>query len=213
MKKRILYSMLGAVIATALVFTFVVQLVQMNFLSRQIESELERSVRQLGVAMDRDPDPLGYLQALADSGFEERITLIAADGSVLLDSRSDPGQMENHLDRTEIQLAAEQGVGSSMRFSPTQGRLTYYCAVRLSDGSYLRLSEGHGSDTGMFFGLTWWLLAALLLVSLGEVLLANHLTKKIVQPINSMDLTAPESNQLYPELQPLIQRMAELNRR
>lgn len=213
MKKRILYSMLGAVIATALVFTFVVQLVQMNFLSRQIESELERSVRQLGVAMDRDSDPLGYLQALADSGFEERITLIAADGSVLLDSRSDPGQMENHLDRAEIQLAAEQGVGSSMRFSPTQGRLTYYCAVRLSDGSYLRLSEGHGSDTGMFFGLTWWLLAALLLVSLGAVLLANHLTKKIVQPINSMDLTAPESNQLYPELQPLIQRMAELNRR
>ena len=50
MKKRILYSMLGAVIATALVFTFVVQLVQMNFLSRQIELELERSVRQLGVA-------------------------------------------------------------------------------------------------------------------------------------------------------------------
>ena len=89
MKERILYSMLGAVIATALVFTFVVQLVQMSFLSRQIESELERSVRQLGVAMDRDPDPLGYLQALADSGFEERITLIAADGSVLLDSRSE----------------------------------------------------------------------------------------------------------------------------
>ena len=124
MKKRILYSMLGAVIATALVFTFVVQLVQMNFLSRQIGLELERSVRQLGIAMDRDENPLGYLQALADSGFEERITLISADGEVLLDSQSDPEQMGNHLERAEIHLAAEQGIGSSMRFSPTQGRLT-----------------------------------------------------------------------------------------
>ena len=44
-------------------------------------------------------------------------------------------------------------------------------------------------------------------------MLATHLTEKIVQPINSMDLTARESNSSTPELQPLIQRMAELNRR
>ena len=212
MKKRILYSMLGAVLATALVFTFLVQIVQMNFLSKQIGRELERSVRQLGVSMERDPDPEGYLLALTDAGYEERITLIASDGAVLLDSDSDPAQMENHLERPEIQSAAQNGIGSAMRFSPILQRLTYYCALRLSDGSFLRLSESHGSETGMLFGLTWWLLAALLLVSFGAVLLATHLTKKIVQPINSMDLTAPESNQPYPELRPLIQRMAELNR-
>ena len=117
MKKRILYSMLGAVIATALVFTFVVQLVQTNFLSRQIELELERSVRQLGVALMGQRSP-GYLQTLADSGFEERITLIAADGSVLLDNRSDRDQMKTTWIARSSGWPRAQGVGSSMRFSP-----------------------------------------------------------------------------------------------
>ncbi len=213
MKRRILYSMLGAVLATALVFTLLVQFVQMNFLARQIGRELERSARQLGVTLERDPEPLSYLAALAESGFAERFTLITPDGDVLYDSISDPAQMENHLDRPEVLAAAEAGIGASRRFSPTLRKMTYYCALRLADGSYLRLAETHGGETGMFSGLSWWLLAALLAVSAGAVLLANHLTRKIVQPINSMDLTAPESNQLYPELQPLIQRMAELNRR
>ena len=45
----------------------------------------------------------------------ERITWVAADGTVLYDNEADAATMENHADRQEIKAALENGSGQSAR--------------------------------------------------------------------------------------------------
>ena len=74
---------------------------------------------------------------------ERRVTLVAADGSVLADSHDDPRTMDNHRDRPEIATALAGGYGRSQRFSDTRGEDLTYVAVRLpwSEDTVLRVSE------------------------------------------------------------------------
>jgi two-component system phosphate regulon sensor histidine kinase PhoR len=61
-----------------------------------------------------------------------RVTLIAGDGVVLGDSDLDGDalhQMENHLQRPEVQAARERGLGIVERFSATEQRGMLYAAV------------------------------------------------------------------------------------
>ena len=92
--------------------------------------------------------------AVANQGssfFEElkptdcRITWIAADGTVLYDSSSDPDQSENHLEREEIRSALTTGYGESTRYSATLNERFLYCAHQLPDGTVLRLSMAQKS--------------------------------------------------------------------
>lgn len=69
-----------------------------------------------------------------------RITLIAADGSVVFESATDQ-QMENHLSRPEIQQAMREGVGRDCRDSQTMGYETYYYAMLLPGGDILRVAQ------------------------------------------------------------------------
>ena len=70
-----------------------------------------------------------------------RYTLIDADGTVLFDSAADTDAMDNHADRPEVQEAADMGEAVTMRYSETLGTDTVYAAVKLDDGSIVRLSE------------------------------------------------------------------------
>ena len=75
---------------------------------------------------------------------DTRITLIEGDGRVLLDTDSDPRQMENHNARPEVRAAREGRVGSSVRFSHTINQDAVYVAqlldARRPDGLVVRLS-------------------------------------------------------------------------
>ncbi|MCL2092692.1 MAG: ATP-binding protein [Treponema sp.] len=62
-----------------------------------------------------------------------RITLINSNGRVIFDTDMDAALMENHLDRTELQIAMRQGYGSSRRESPTMGQYYLYSAVLIRD--------------------------------------------------------------------------------
>ena len=75
-----------------------------------------------------------------------RITWIDTDGSVLYDSQSDSGGMENHLEREEIKQAVSEGMGESSRYSVTLMERAVYCAKRLPDGTVLRLSYAAFGD-------------------------------------------------------------------
>ncbi len=67
-----------------------------------------------------------------------RVTIIAADGTVLGESDEDRAQMENHLDRPEIQEALLSGIGQSIRFSRTvEFRMLYVAASIVEDDSLL----------------------------------------------------------------------------
>ncbi len=60
---------------------------------------------------------------------DSRITIIAADGTVLGDSMEDPATMENHATRPEVKDALATGIGESTRYSTTVQEQMMYVAV------------------------------------------------------------------------------------
>ncbi|MEA5059084.1 MAG: ATP-binding protein [Candidatus Pelethousia sp.] len=147
-----------------------------------------------------------YLERM-DPQSHHRITVIAADGTVLFDSMSDPGEMDNHLDRSEVQAALATGMGESTRFSDTLQEQTYYYAVRLADGSVLRVASFMDSAIASYSRLLW----LVALIAAGVFLLcagiASLVTRRIVRPINTLDLDHPENNVVYEEIVPLLMRI------
>lgn len=141
------------------------------------------------------------------SSDSNRLTWIAADGSVLYDGQADEHAMENHASREEVQEAFATGTGVSQRYSDTLLEKTLYCAKRLPDGSVLRISVSTASLAVLVLGM----LRPICIVVLGGIilsfLLANRLSRRIVEPLNALDLEHPLENQTYDELAPLLRRI------
>ena len=149
---------------------------------------------------------MDYINSLDTSGW--RLTWIAEDGTVLYDSETDSSQMENHNEREEVKEARKNGYGESMRYSTTLTERQMYCAKLLDDGTVLRLSDSQ---------YTWWtillsMMQPILFIVTAAVaislLLAFRLSKNIVKPLNSLNLDSPLENSAYPELEPLLSRLA-----
>ena len=149
---------------------------------------------------------MDYINSLDTSGW--RLTWIAGDGTVLYDSETDSSQMENHNEREEVKEARKNGYGESMRYSTTLTERQMYCAKLLDDGTVLRLSDSQ---------YTWWtillsMMQPILFIVTAAVaislLLAFRLSKNIVKPLNSLNLDSPLENSAYPELEPLLSRLA-----
>ena len=150
-----------------------------------------------------------YLSAV-QSG--ERITWIAADGSVLYDNMADPSTMENHLQRPEVAEAFETGSGRSDRYSSTILEKNNYYALLLKDGTVLRVAGKQTSLAAMALLLVQPSLWIVVLVLVLCGLLAMRLARQIVRPINAINPDNPNATPTYPELQPLITRLQEQNR-
>ena len=150
-----------------------------------------------------------YLSAV-QSG--ERITWIAADGSVLYDNMADSSTMENHLQRPEVAEAFETGSGRSDRYSSTILEKNNYYALLLKDGTVLRVAGKQTSLAAMALMLVQPSLWIVVLVLVLCGLLAMRLARQIVRPINAINPDNPNATPTYPELQPLITRLQEQNR-
>ena len=136
-----------------------------------------------------------------------RVTWIDTDGTVLFDTHVDQTTMENHADREEIREAFETGSGSAVRNSSTLTEQTFYEAQRLWDGTILRISAKQASAWALMMDLLWPIvLIALLAIGL-SALLARRMARKIVEPLNKLDLEHPLSNNTYEELSPLLRRI------
>ena len=136
-----------------------------------------------------------------------RLTWIDANGTVLFDTQVDQTAMENHADREEIREAFETGSGSAVRNSSTLTEQTFYEAQRLKDGTVLRISANQASAWALMMDLLWPIvLIALLAIGL-SALLARRMARKIVEPLNRLDLEQPLSNDTYEELSPLLRRI------
>ena len=136
-----------------------------------------------------------------------RVTWIDTDGTVLFDTRVDQTTMENHADREEIQEAFSIGSGSAVRTSSTLTEQTFYEAQRLADGTVLRISTNQESAWALMFGMLWSvILVAVLAIGL-SALLAARMARKIVEPLNRLDLEHPLKNDTYEEISPLLHRI------
>ena len=136
-----------------------------------------------------------------------RVTWIDTDGTVLFDTQVDQSAMENHADREEIREAFETGVGSAVRISSTLTRQTYYEARRLQDGTVLRISTSQESAWALMIDMLWpVILVAVLAIGL-SAFLARRMAKRIVEPLNQLDLEQPLKNDVYEEISPLLHRI------
>ena len=136
-----------------------------------------------------------------------RITWIDTDGTVLFDTQADQTIMENHADREEIREAFTSGAGSAVRTSSTLTEQTFYEAQKLKDGTVLRISTNQESAWALMMGMIWpVVLIAILAIAL-SALWARRMAKKIVEPLNALNLEQPLSNNTYEELSPLLQRL------
>lgn len=207
MRRKIFASIallsVSAVLITTILTTLAAYQDFFSVVKTQVQSEC-LSLQQELAGRDSD-DPSGL-----EPPPGRRLTLIAPDGTVLYDSSVTPANMDNHLDRPEVQTALLQGSGEDIRSSVTLREQTYYYAVLLQDGSILRLSATT-SVLASLDRLFWLILVIVLAVGLAAILTASYLTRRIVRPINSIDLDFPGSTGVYDELAPLLGRIREQN--
>lgn len=136
-----------------------------------------------------------------------RITWIDADGKVLYDSVSDSAEMENHLEREEVREALSKGYGESRRYSVTLFERSLYSAQALGDGTVLRLSIPQNTVLTLLLGMAQPVCIVFAAAVVLSIVLAVRVSKKIVKPLNEIDLDNPLSNEGYDELSPFLRRI------
>ena len=203
MTKKIFQSILlvaGAVLLASL-------LIIMGFLYDYFGGVEENQLRdELSLAAAAVEDGgTDYLSQLTAGRY--RLTWIAADGSVLYDTRTDAESLGNHASRTEVSQALTTGTGESTRYSSTLMEKTMYYAQRLADGTVLRISISRATVGMIAVGMIQPLLIVLIVALILSGLLARRLSRRIVDPLNSLDLEHPLDNDAYEELSPLLKRI------
>ena len=208
MTKRIFRATLTVALTVLLASLVLIVGVLHGYFQDRVLDEL--SSRTAYIALGLEHEGMDYLE----NGFPNdcRVTWVGADGAVLWDNREDPARMENHADRPEVHEALLLGKGHAARYSDTLSQKTLYYALRLSDGSVLRVSDTQYS--------VWMLvLQALQPVALVMVLafclalwLAGRLARQLVEPINAVDLNDPGDEIGYEELAPLVGKLRSQKR-
>lgn len=203
MTKRIFKSIILASVIVLLASGGLTMGVLYNHFGNQLEEELRTEAEFLSIAVE-DEGMAAFDSLPADS---ERITYIDTDGTVLFDNESDTENMENHLDREEIQEAMEDGSGRAIRKSDTLSQRTLYYALRLNDGRVLRVSSTQYNLPGLLGGMIQPLLIILIITAILAAVIASRLARNIVNPLNQLDLDHPEENQTYEEVAPLLTKI------
>ncbi len=179
-----------------------------DLFERQILREVESEARYISLAVENEG--AAYLDGLDDA--DRRITLINPDGTVVFDNQADAATLDNHADRAEIKQAMETGTGMSARYSKTLTEKTLYYAVKLSDGSILRVSTNQYSVIAIILVLLRPILLILAAALILTAVLTARVSKSIVKPINDLDLENPENNETYEELTPLLRKISDQKR-
>ena len=179
-----------------------------NDFDGQMREELSKEALYLAYGVDQQG--VDYLKNIKDKN--ARITYIDQDGTVLYDNKADAAEMENHSDRKEFQKAEKYGVGESSRYSDTLSEKTIYYAQRLKDGTVLRVSGTQDSVLALVENLVLPLVLVLFLMLILSGIMASVISKRIVKPVNELDLEHPEENQIYEELSPLLSKIHRQNR-
>ena len=174
----------------------------------QMRKELSKEAAYLAYGVEQQG--VDYLKNIKDKS--ARITYIDQDGTVLFDTEADVSEMKNHSDRTEFQKAEKYGAGESSRYSDTLSEKTIYYALRLKDGTVLRVSGTQDSVLALVENLIFPLCGLLCLMLILSGIMASAISKRIVKPINELDLESPEENRIYEELSPLLSKIHRQNR-
>ena len=203
MTSKIFKSILSAVIAVLMASLIIIIGVLYPYFSSVQESQLKDELSLAASATEQLGE--SYLENLDSDRC--RLTWVDADGSVIFDSHADADTMENHADREEIREALVSGTGSSTRQSSTLTEQTIYEATRLDDGSVLRISVSRATALTLVLGMLQPIAIVLVIAIVLSAWLAHRMAKKVVEPLNKLNLEKPMENEAYEELSPLLHRI------
>ena len=168
---------------------------------RTNQLEIQTALAAQGV----EKNGIDYFDGLETKDY--RITWIDTDGTVKYDSDVSSSEMENHMEREEVKEAFATGKGSSTRYSTTLLESRMYSALKLSDGTVIRLSGTQYTWWMLVLGMSHQIIFVAVLAIVVSLLLASGLSKRIVKPLNELNLDDPQSNTVYEELFPLLDRI------
>ena len=160
---------------------------------------------QLLMAVDKQYGAVEYDKL---SGLDDRVTLLDGEGRVLFDNYADAALMGSHQNRTEVQQAIVSGEGHATRMSDTLDKEVVYYAVRLDDGHVLRLSRTTDTILAQFNNVVYYFAGIFALMMLGAFAAARAITARVIKPLEQINLEQPLLQDTYPELQPLLVRIA-----
>ncbi len=211
LRNKIQKSMILVIVTTLLIAYAMTTVV----VYRQNVGVMEREIRQEAQyirAAIRDAGE-GYLDEAASVQKETRLTLISQDGQVLYDSEhTDEATLENHKNRPEVRQAVNLGEGQDVRRSDTLEQEMFYYALRLDDGTILRVARSMDSvlrtALEVLPGMT--VIAGIMLAF--ALALSRWQVRRLIRPINELKLDDPLENEIYEEITPLLRRIDEQNK-
>ena len=203
MTSKIFKSILSVAIAVLMASLIIITGVLYQYFGTIQESQLKDELSLAAEATQQLGE--SYLENLDSDRY--RLTWVNADGTVIFDSHADAATMENHADREEIKEALVSGAGRSIRQSSTLTEQTIYEAVRLNDGSVLRISVSRATALVLVLGMLQPIIIVLVIALVLSAWLAHRMAKKVVEPLNKLDLDNPTKNEAYEELSPLLHRI------
>ena len=206
MRKRISITMClmtaVSVIITAVMISLVIYRKNYNEMKSMIRAEAEY------ISQAIDTEDINYLESVKNVT-PSRITWIDSNGNVIYDSAGE--NLSNHSDRPEIIDAVKNGSGESSRLSETFSEQTYYYAVKLTNGTILRMSDTTSSIYHDIFSALPYTVIVIAIIIILAIIVSNNETEKIIKPINELDLDNPSNNLKYDELAPLLRRIEKQN--
>ena len=209
MTKKIFRSTVAVGLAVLAASMVIIMSALYSYFGKLQEQQLKDELSIAAAAM-AEGDGMSYLTRLDSDNY--RITWLRADGVVLYDTRADAATMENHARRDEVRQALANGAGESSRYSNTMLTKMLYYAQRLPDGTVLRLSASRVTAGAVLLGMLQPILLVIAAALILSGLLASRVSKRIVEPLNRLDLEHPLENEAYEELSPLLRRLEHQRR-
>lgn len=221
MRKKIYVSLLAMGFACMAITVLISGWFFWQAVQRQAAEEMHVVMNVISNTIQKNDDMEAYLQGIAD-GCEGslRITWINPDGTIRFESKYDKWQMENHLDRPEVQEALNEAYGTAVRKSHTLSRDLYYMAEQMPDGTILRLSMERESIYSHFLSLLPVVALLLLCAAVACIKASRMLTASLLNPLRRTVLlmrqigdpngiSVPDSYHVDAELRPLVDKIID----
>lgn len=200
MKKKILSQFLKVTLIAIVITLFMSVIVFYELFKKQVFHDLKSEAEFARYTIDDLSD---------EKQFDVRVTWIGTDGNVLYDSEAET--LENHSDRPEYIDAVKTGEGKSVRKSDTLSKRIFYYAMRLEDGTVIRIAKEAESIWTIFMSALPIIIGLTVLLYVMCYFLSKHLTAKLVKPVEELVNNAANPSLVpeYKELVPFVGALKE----
>ena len=210
MRQKMQHSMVFVITTTLVIAYILLTGIMYRQTVTTVEEEIHREADYISKAVQISGTE--YLNQMDEVRANTRITWISAEGNVLYDSTEDKHTFENHKNRPEVKKAFAKGEGQDIRKSDTIGEEMCYYAEKMSDGTVLRVSRTMNSAMKSAFHILPFMVFLALVMIITAWILSKWQIERLIRPINTLDLENPLDQEMYPELQPLLERIEQSNR-